>query len=77
MVNYSFNTRNIHSKIGQIVTDFSTIEQVVYHSHSQILEILNLLSDIETIYLQINTVKYDADRETTNTYENLQIVFHR
>ncbi len=29
-------------------------------------------------YLQINTVKYDADQEITNIYENLQIpVFHR
>ncbi len=24
--------------------------------------------------LQINTVKYDADQESMNTYENLQIV---
>jgi hypothetical protein len=27
------------------------------------------------VYLQINTVKYDADQEITNIYENLQIVF--
>ncbi len=27
------------------------------------------------MYLQINTVKYDADREITNTYKNLQIVW--
>ncbi len=27
------------------------------------------------IYLQINTVKYDADWEIMNTYENLQIVW--
>jgi hypothetical protein len=26
------------------------------------------------MYLQINTVKYDTEREITNTYENLQIV---
>ncbi len=26
------------------------------------------------MYLQINTVKYNADREITNIYENLQIV---
>ncbi len=26
------------------------------------------------MYLQINTIKYDTDREITNTYENLQIV---
>ncbi len=26
------------------------------------------------MYLQINTVKYDNDREIMNTYENLQIV---
>ena len=26
------------------------------------------------MYLQINTVKYDTDREIMNTYENLQIV---
>ncbi len=26
------------------------------------------------MYLQINTVKYDADREITNLYENLKIV---
>jgi hypothetical protein len=35
---------------------------------------MNLLSDIYTINLQINTVKYDAAWEITNTYENLQIV---
>ncbi len=35
---------------------------------------LNLLSDHETVYLQINTVKYDADWEITNIYKNLQIV---
>ncbi len=27
-----------------------------------------------TLYLQINTVKYDADQEIMITYENLQIV---
>ena len=27
------------------------------------------------MYLQINTVKYDAKWEITNTYENLQIVW--
>ena len=27
------------------------------------------------MYLQINMVKYNADREITNTYENLQIVW--
>jgi hypothetical protein len=26
------------------------------------------------VYLQINTVKYDADQEIMNIYENLQIV---
>jgi len=26
------------------------------------------------MHLQINTIKYDTDREITNTYENLQIV---
>ncbi len=26
------------------------------------------------MFLQINMVKYDADREIKNTYENLQIV---
>jgi len=26
------------------------------------------------VYLQINMVKYNADREITNTYENLHIV---
>jgi len=26
------------------------------------------------VYLQINMVKYDADQEIMNTYENLQIV---
>ncbi len=35
---------------------------------------MNLLSDYQTVYLQINTVKYEADLEITNTYENLQIV---
>ncbi len=54
--------------------NFSTIKQIIYHSHSQILYILNLLSDIETVCLQINTVKYDANWEIMNTYENLQIV---
>jgi hypothetical protein len=32
------------------------------------------LSDIYTVCIQINTMKYDANREITNTYENLQIV---
>jgi hypothetical protein len=32
------------------------------------------LSDLQTVFLQINTVKYDVDREITNIYENLQIV---
>ncbi len=27
------------------------------------------------MYLQINTVKYNADQEIMNTYENLQIVW--
>jgi hypothetical protein len=27
------------------------------------------------MYLQINTVKYDADQEIMNTYENLQIIW--
>jgi len=27
------------------------------------------------VYLQINTVKYDADQEITNIYKNLQIVW--
>jgi hypothetical protein len=27
-----------------------------------------------TVYLQINTEKYDTDREITNTYKNFQIV---
>ncbi len=27
------------------------------------------------MYLQINTIKYNTDREITNTYENLQIVW--
>ena len=26
------------------------------------------------MFLQINTIKYDTDREITNIYENLQIV---
>ena len=30
--------------------------------------------DHQTVFLQINTVKYDVDREITNIYENLQIV---
>ncbi len=33
------------------------------------------MSDIETMYLQINTVKYDANWEIMNTYDNLQIVW--
>ena len=32
------------------------------------------MSDHLTVYLQINTVKYDTDQEITNIYENLQIV---
>jgi hypothetical protein len=32
------------------------------------------LSDHQTVFLQINTVKYDVDREITNIYKNLQIV---
>jgi hypothetical protein len=32
------------------------------------------LSDHQTVFLQINMVKYDVDREITNIYENLQIV---
>jgi len=27
------------------------------------------------VYFQINTVKYDADQEITNIYENLQMVW--
>ncbi len=48
-LNYSFFTGNIHSMIGKIVTEFHeffNIKEIVYHSHSQILQILNLLSDI-------------------------------
>jgi hypothetical protein len=33
------------------------------------------LSDHETVFVQINTVKYDTDWEMTNTYEKLQIVW--
>ncbi len=33
------------------------------------------MSDHLTVYFQINTMKYDADREITNIYENLQIVW--
>ncbi len=36
---------------------------------------LKLLSDQSTVYLQINTVKYNADWEIMNIYENLQIVW--
>ncbi len=32
------------------------------------------MSDQSTVYLQINTVKYNADQEIMNIYENLQIV---
>jgi hypothetical protein len=42
--------------------------------HNQILKILNLLSNIWTVYLWINTVKYNGDWEITITYENLHIV---
>ncbi len=52
--------------------NFSTNKWIVYYSHGQILLILNLLSDIETVCLQINMVKYDANWEIMNTYENLQ-----
>jgi hypothetical protein len=34
---------------------------------------MNLLSDHLAMYLQINTVKYDAYREIMDIYENLQI----
>ena len=30
--------------------------------------------DHQTVFLQINTVKYNVDQEITNIYENLQIV---
>ncbi len=33
------------------------------------------MSDHLTVFLQINTVKYDTDREITKIYENLQIVW--
>ncbi len=36
---------------------------------------MNLLSDQLTEYLQINAVKYDADPEIMNIYENLQSHF--
>ncbi len=36
---------------------------------------MNLLSDIYTIYLQINMVTYDAEQEIMNNYENLEIVW--
>ncbi len=35
---------------------------------------MNLLSDHLTVYLQINILKYVADWEIMNIYENLQIV---
>ncbi len=35
---------------------------------------MSLLSDHWIVYLQLNTVKYDADREFKNAFENLQIV---
>jgi hypothetical protein len=47
---------------------------MVYHSHSQIWQIIKLLSDIQTLCLQISSIKYDANQEIGNTYENLQIV---
>ena len=33
------------------------------------------MSDHQTMFLQLNTVKYDADQEITNTYKNLQKVW--
>ena len=33
------------------------------------------MSNIWTVFLQINTAKYNVDREITNIYENLQIVW--
>jgi hypothetical protein len=35
---------------------------------------MNLLSDHYRVFLQINTVKYNTDREIMNIYKNLQIV---
>ncbi len=32
------------------------------------------MSENQTVFLQINTVKYDVDREIMNIYDNLQIV---
>ncbi len=47
---------------------------IVYHSHSHFIN-PEPVQCIETIYLQINMVKYDADWEIMNTYKNLQIVW--
>ncbi len=33
------------------------------------------MSEQSTVYLQINTVKYNADQEITNIYENIQLVW--
>ncbi len=74
LVNYLFFSENIHSKIWQIVVphfyDCFNIKPIVYHFHSQILQILNLLSKIWIIYLWINMVKFDVDWEITKTYKN-------
>ncbi len=50
--------------------NFSTFKQIVYHSQPN-------SENTEPIewHLQINTVKYYADQEITNTCENLQIVW--
>jgi hypothetical protein len=45
------------------------IKQIVYHFHLQTLQILKILSMILTVFLQINTVKYDVDHEIKINYE--------
>ncbi len=73
-----FNTGNIRSKIGKIVTEF---HQIFQHLNELFIIFIAKFSkswtyEVTTIvYLQINTVKYDADWEIMNIYENLQIAW--
>ncbi len=73
--NYSFNTGNICSKIGQIDTEIYWIFQDL---NEYFIILRAKFSKSWTIEWPLNSVftnKYDTDREIMNTYENLQIVW--
>ncbi len=66
--NTSFNTGNICSKIRQIVTKFYQIFE-----HLNLVNLEPLEWPLNSVFTK-NMVKYGADREITNIYENLQTV---